>query len=182
MQIVKAMGDTVITVKDFISWMVTMMVPDGQVIYGYNCCVLVGSRLVSFSVTVFIVFNVFVVFLVMSSCDPFVIIYFSSKWYNIHDNFANLGYWFISCLGVLAGTRAKENNISLLHYAIHSSHYSGITWAWWRLKSPTTRLFVHASICLTNKKVNVKTPHYRPFLRIFNGKHWFSVTKGRWSW
>ena len=73
------------------------------------------------------------------------------------------------------------NNISLLHHVkIHSSHYSDVTWAWWRLKSPATRLFVHTSICSINKK-NVKAPHYRPSLRIFNGEHWFSVTKDRWS-
>ena len=89
-----------------------------------------------------------------------------------------LGYWFIFYLGVIAGTRAKENNISLLHHAkIHSSHYSGVTWAWWRLKSPATRLFVYTSTYSTNKKENAKAPHHRPFLRRFNGEHGFSVTK-----
>ena len=72
------------------------------------------------------------------------------------------------------------NNISLLHHVkIHSSHYSDVTWAWWRLKSPASRLFVHTSTCSSNKKA--KTPHYRPFFRRFNGDHLFSVTQDRWS-
>ena len=75
------------------------------------------------------------------------------------------------------------NNISLLHHAkIHSSHYSDVTWGWWRLKLPATPLFVHASTCSTNKKENTTAPHYRPFLRRLNGEHWFSVTKHRWFW
>ena len=77
-------GNTVVTVKDFISLMVTMMAADGQVRWGYYGCVLVTSCLVSFSVTVlivfvlivfvFIVFNVFIVFLVMSSFGPYVFV------------------------------------------------------------------------------------------------------------
>ena len=93
MQIVNGMGDTVVTVKDFISCMVTMMAPDGQVIYGFNCCVLVTSCLVSFSVTVFIVCNVFVVFLVMSSCG-----------HSYEVGIAYVCYWqTISCLMVIYG-------------------------------------------------------------------------------
>ena len=73
-------GNTVVTVKDLISLMVTMMATDGQVRWGYYGCVLVTSCLVSFSVTVlnvFTVFNVFVmfvVFLVMSSFGPYVFV------------------------------------------------------------------------------------------------------------
>ena len=77
MQIVNAMRDTVVMVKDFISLMVTQTAADGQVRYVYNGCFFVMSCFVSFSVTVFIVFivfNVFVVFLVMSSCGPYVFV------------------------------------------------------------------------------------------------------------
>ena len=62
------------------------------------------------------------------------------------------------------------NNISLSQHAkIHSSHSSDVTWAWWRLKSPATWLFVHASTSSTNSKA----PHYRPFPMRFNGEHGF---------
>ena len=81
MQIVNATGETVFTVKDFISLMVTMMATDGQVRLGYNGCVLMTSCLVSISVTVhnvFIVLNAifgFVfVFLVMSSFEIYVFV------------------------------------------------------------------------------------------------------------
>ena len=77
MQDVKAMGNTVVTVKDYISLVVTMMAADGQVRYGYNGCVLVTSCLASYSVTVFTVFNVFVVFVVfhvMPSCGLYVFV------------------------------------------------------------------------------------------------------------
>ena len=49
------MGDTVVTVKDFISLMATLTAADGQLRQGHNGCVLVTSFLVYFSVTVFIV-------------------------------------------------------------------------------------------------------------------------------
>ena len=76
MQIVNALWDIVVTVKDFISLMVTMMAADGQVRLGYKGCVLVTSCLVFFIVTVFVfvVFNVFVVFFVMLSCGPYVFV------------------------------------------------------------------------------------------------------------
>ena len=77
MQIANAMGDTVVTVKEFISLMVAMMAADGQLRQDYTCCVLVTSCLVSFSVTVFTVLNVFVVFvvfLVRSSYGPNVFV------------------------------------------------------------------------------------------------------------
>ena len=82
--------------------------------------------------------------------DQKMSIYLSSIWYNIDVDFVI--------------------PVILVHFTLTpSSHCSDVTWAWWRLKSPTTRLFVHASTSSTNNKAL----DYRPLLRRFNCEHCF---------
>ena len=58
-------------------------------------------------------------------------------------------------------------------------HNSDVTWVSWRLKSPTTRLFVHF---FPTDKYNLQASHHWLLWCESTGVQWFSLTKGQWCW
>ena len=50
-------------------------------------------------------------------------------------------------------------------------------WAWWRLKSPASRLFTQPFIQAQIKE-NIKAPHHWPLCGKFTGDRWIPCTKG----
>ena len=51
-------------------------------------------------------------------------------------------------------------------------------WAWWRLKSPASRLFTQPFI-QTQIKENIKAPRHRPLCGEFTGDRWIPRTNGQ---
>ena len=78
-------------------------------------------------------------------------------------------------LGTISETFAKfsfeDRDMMQINYP---SHYHMVTWAPWRLKTPTTRLFVQQG----GIKVNIKFPHHWPFVRGFHRSPVESPHKG----